>query len=332
MFSLKFTGPRNDADRIIIVPKGTREKAFTTDHYYHTRQAPLDMRAPLTAGQYEIRYVTGESRTTLARAPLVVTPAKSEPGLLRVTRRSAARARGGVEVLLDTAGSMLQRLGGQRRMEIAKRTLTELSTRTIPAGTPFALRVFGRGQDSCGTELDIPLAPLDPAAASARIAALQARDGAKTPIGAALESVRADLASLQGEALVILVTDGEETCGGDPTRAIESLRRSGIDVRVNIVGFAVDSDNVAETFRFWASAANGRYFDARDAAALSRALSLALAPEFEVIDAQGAIIASGVVGADPVSVLPGEHTVRLKGQKETRTASVQSRKTTDVSF
>jgi hypothetical protein len=69
-----------------------------------------------------------------------------------VTTASALAAGSAVEIILDASGSMLQRLGGQRRIDIAKQTLTRLTSATIPAGTPFALHVFGRELDSCQTD------------------------------------------------------------------------------------------------------------------------------------------------------------------------------------
>ena len=133
--------------------------------------------------------------------------------------------------------------------------------------------MFGREVDSCQTDLDIPLAPLNPAAVGQRIAALVAKNGARTPIGASLDKVADDLKSAKGERLVVLVTDGEETCGGDPAAAIEQLRKAGIDTRVSIVGFALDDEKLATTFRRWSDAGGGAFFDAKDAAGLDKSLS-----------------------------------------------------------
>jgi hypothetical protein len=103
------------------------------------------------------------------------------------TKGSRGGADNAVEIILDASGSMLQRIGSERRIDIAKRTLRSLVSATIPAGTPFALRVFGREADSCQSDLDIPLGPLDVASANAQLAALEAKANAKTPIGASLD-------------------------------------------------------------------------------------------------------------------------------------------------
>src|SRR6185503_864680 len=211
-------------------------------------------------------------------------------------------------------GSMLQKLGAQRRIDIAKQTLGKLTSATIPAGTPFAFRVFGREVDSCQTDLDVPVGPLNPAAVGARINALVAKNGAKTPIGASLEAVLDDLKSVTGEKLIVLVTDGEETCGGDPAAAIASLRKAGVTTRVSIVGFALDDATLAATFRRWSDAGGGAFFDAKDAAGLDKSLAEALRPGFEVVNASGQVLASGIVGGEAVTVPAGNHSVRLKAR------------------
>jgi hypothetical protein len=88
--------------------------------------------------------------------------------------------------------------------------------------------------------------------------------------------VASDLRAVQGERLVILLTDGEETCGGDPAAAIEKLKKAGATVRVNIVGLAIDDAKLAATFRYWADAGSGSYFDAQGATALNDAMAKAM--------------------------------------------------------
>lgn len=320
-FNVSWKGPNNANDYIAIVPKGSKEG--TSTHYeYTSRGNPTKLLAPLQAGDYEVWYATGQSHATLAKANLRVTPAKQEPGKLLVTEASAVAAGGGIEIILDASGSMLQKIGGQRRIDIAKQTLSKLTSSGIPAGTPFALRVFGREVDSCQTDLDIPLSPLNAATVGSKINALEAKNNARTPIGASLEKVTSDLASVKGERLVVLLTDGEETCGGDPAAAIAALTKAGTTVRVNIVGFAIEDLKLAATFSHWASLGNGTYFDAKDAAGLSNALTQSMRSTFEVVTPQGQVVANGVTGGEAVSVMPGTYTVRIKGQNS-RAQSVQ---------
>ena len=117
------------------------------------------------------------------------------PGTLVVVSEGDGPAAGGaVELILDASGSMLKRMDGKRRIVIAKEVLTEAVNELIPAGTPVALRVFGHKEPgSCRTDLEIALKPLDPVAASATIAGVNAMNLAKTPIADSLAKVESDL-------------------------------------------------------------------------------------------------------------------------------------------
>ena len=187
-------------------------------------------------------------------------------------------------------------------------------TRPLPSlpGTPLALRVFGDTPESCETILLAPLQPLDPAAMSGQIAGLQAIDGVNTPIGASLEQVANELQGATGTKIVVLVTDGEETCGGDPEAALRDIAAQGIDVRVNIVGFAVADEALKAQFREWAHLGNGQYFDAAGAADLGAAIASAVQPPYRVLDADGKEIARGLVDGAPVEVPAGVYRVEVQ--------------------
>ena len=156
MFPVTWKGPNNKYDYVTIVAKATAE-GTSGNYEYTSRGNPVNVRAPLAAGEYELRYSTGQSNSTLARAAIQVTPARQAPGFVQVSAASALAPGSAVEIILDASGSMLQRLGKERRIDIARQTLRKLTSATIPAGTPFALRVFGRQENSCQTDLEIPL-------------------------------------------------------------------------------------------------------------------------------------------------------------------------------
>lgn len=189
---------------------------------------------------------------------------------------------GGIELVLDASGSMLQRIDGRRRIEVAHDALAGLVRDSLPEGTPFAFRAFGLQKDACLTELRVPLGPLDRDAAVAAIRGVPAINYAKTAIADSLRAAGSDLADTAPPRVIVLVTDGEETCDGDPEAEIRALRAAGLDVRVNIVGFAIDDEQLARTFSAWAAAGGGDYFAADGAEALEDAVSRALIPRFEV--------------------------------------------------
>lgn len=323
MIPIEWQGPDNPRDFITIVPAGEADGKWM--HYVYTNHgSPLDLKAPLEAGDYELRYVTGQAHLTLAARPIRVGPPANAPGALQVLPASSAVAPGSnapsagpggaVEIILDASGSMLQRQGGQRRIDIAKATLAELTRSILPAGTPFALRVFGhREAGSCRSDLEVPLAPLDPGRVAGLIGGIEAMNLAKTPIAASLTRVLQDLRGSDGDKTVVLITDGEETCEGDPAAAIEALRAAGVDVRVNIVGFAIDDEDLKGQFRYWADLGGGGYFDATDADSLGQAVTAAVRAPWVAIGTDGSIAASGIVGGPPVALPSGTYVVRVRG-------------------
>ena len=319
-FPVTWTGPDNQGDFLTIVPAGAPNRDYLT--YAYTRAGtPATLDAPLEPGAYELRYMTGVRRDILASAPITVTPGVV-PGRLRVTAEArATTTTGAIEVILDASGSMLQRIDGVRRIEIARDALIGLVTDVVPAGTPFALRVFGhREVDSCRTDLEIPLSRLDSAAASSTIRGVQAMNLARTPIAASLRQVRNDLSAATGALLVVLLSDGEETCDDDPLAAISELRAAGVDVRVNVIGFAIDEHQLREQFESWARAGGGLYAEAQDREEPERAMALTVEVPFEVLRGDE-LVETGVVNGADVVLAPGAYTVRvLRGATPTEIA------------
>jgi hypothetical protein len=215
-----------------------------------------------------------------------------------------------VEILLDTSGSMRAKVGKKQRIAIAKAVLRNLVEETLPAGLPVALRTFDP-QRQCGSTLLAPLAPLDKATMSALVRDLKIVKTTKTPLAATLAEVAADLAGVDGPKIIVLVTDGQESCDGDPEQVIRDLVAQGLDVRVNIVGFALDDVDLKADLQRWAEVGNGQAFDAQGAEELAAGIVTALRAPFQVYDDHDTLIASGVVGGEAVVLSPGIYRVEV---------------------
>jgi len=327
-------GPDNPQDYIIILPAGADNSG--SGHYAYTaRGNELRIQTPDEPGEYEFRYLTGRKHNTLAAQAVTVTP-RSVPGRIRVvdSTLNEGRAEGAaVVVVLDASGSMLQRIGDERRIDIAKKAVSELVEEQLPSDVRFSLRVFGhKEKDSCRTDVEIPLGPLDRSKAAATVASINAMNLAKTPIAATLSAVGDDLAEVPGPHLVILLTDGEETCDGDPAAVIQSLVDRGLDVRVNIVGFAIDELMLRETFQAWARIGHGQYFDARNAEELSSGLAQAIDVPFEVHNEAGELVTTGTVNGPQIELLPGKYTISTPLSGTTRQAEITGDELTVVSL
>lgn len=73
-FTVGWNGPDNPADFVTVVRVDASAEAI--GNYKETREgASLELTAPIEPGAYEVRYVTGRSRTILGRAPIEVVAA-----------------------------------------------------------------------------------------------------------------------------------------------------------------------------------------------------------------------------------------------------------------
>ena len=232
------------------------------------------------------------------------------PGYIAVTGPAARRT--SFELILDASGSMMSRLGHSTRIGVARQVLEHLVRHQLPKGTPVALRVYGqRVPRACRTNLLVPLSPLKPGRMAARIAHVVPQDRSGTPIAASLLQVSSDLRRARGTKVVLLVTDGGESCHGDPAKAIRTLKATGFDVRLNVVGFTIQDKKVQQAYQSWAALAGGRFFDAGNRDELAKAVAASLRTAFQVVDDGGDVVAHGSVGGKPVTVKAGTYSVRV---------------------
>ena len=233
------------------------------------------------------------------------------PGMIQVST-SRGSANTAVEIILDASGSMYKKLGNTTRIATAKAVLTDLMQSSLPEGMPVALRIYGhRKPKACDTNLEMPLQPFKPQKGIRIIKKVDPKDRSKTPLGESLTLVAEDLKNATGQKLVILLTDGEESCDGDPEAAIRSLRESGMDIRVNIVGLAIDSAKTNQQFSHWAKTGGGMYFEANDSKDLKSALEKALFPKYQLIDNNGEVVLESVADGSSVEVPAGSYQVKV---------------------
>ncbi|GGO73574.1 vWA domain-containing protein [Nocardioides deserti] len=211
------------------------------------------------------------------------TTARSLPALLAlvalllvpapVTTATAAAAEeedpGQLLLMLDASGSMKEPdPSGTTKMVAAKRALTSVVD-TLPDDATVGLRVYGDRNDSCrDSRLVAPLTTLDRGAL--RTAIDQTTPTGETPIAHSLRQAVKDLGP-EGRRTIVLVSDGEETCAPDPCKAVRALVGSGVDLRIDTVGFGV-GPAARDQLRCIAEAGGGTYYDAADAEALTASL------------------------------------------------------------
>ncbi len=171
-----------------------------------------------------------------------------QPAAAKQDEQQAAREVN-VELILDLSGSMAADIGGgETRMDAAKRVMRDVIA-ALPEreGVNVGFRIYGhRGsnseadrQESCqSSDLVVPIEGVDKQALRQQVNA--ARPVGWTPIDLSLRRAGQDFEA--GEWVsnnIVLVTDGEETCGGDPCATTASLRQGNAAVTTHVVGFAL---------------------------------------------------------------------------------------------
>ena len=138
------------------------------------------------------------------------------------------------------------------------------------------------------------------------------RPRGQTPIDYALRQVGRDLAHAPGERAVILLTDGIESCGGDPVGAARALQESG-SLPVHVIGFGLGSgeDENQRSLSAIAEASGGKFLTARSAEELREALSVSVGTAFRVARG-GLTLAEGTLGANELILLPaGDYVLQI---------------------
>jgi len=153
------------------------------------------------------------------------------------------------------------------KMDLAKEAIRDFVSK-LPEGAQVALRVYGhKGSNqqkdkelSCkSTEVVYPLGAYDESSFQKSLDKF--RPTGWTPLAAAIEQAKSDLSGKTGEKvenIIYVVSDGIETCGGDPVKAAKELHQSEIQAIVNIIGFDVDNEG-QRALKKVAEAGGGKY-------------------------------------------------------------------------
>jgi Ca-activated chloride channel family protein len=208
--------------------------------------------------------------------------------------------------LLDCSYSMKEKLGhdGVPKMKAAKEVLRSAMQR-IPSDVNVGLRIFGQGFngimdiDCRQTVLLVPLGTGNRGSIYKRMESIEAFG--LTPLEYALrQCAEDDFRGCQGSKTIILISDGTDTCGGDPCAFIQVLPRYGIKIKCDVVGLELKNDKKARNeLDCIAKTSGGKYYDANTAGELIESVSRS-------VDAaiQGRVLPKSSVPAKNVETIP----------------------------
>ncbi len=194
--------------------------------------------------------------------------------------------------VLDASGSMLADWERrQSRIQAAKQLLTKLvDSLQVNKNLELALRVYGHRfgveERNCeDSKLEVPFAANNHTRLIETLQRIQPKG--VTPIAYSLLQSAIDFPKSQGyRNILILITDGVESCGGDPCQLALELQRKGIFLKPFIIGLGLEGQKAFDCM--------GSYFDAKDNQSFRQALNESIEKTFsktsisvELLDGSG---------------------------------------------
>ena len=199
---------------------------------------------------------------------------------LGLAPRAASAEGSNVLIVLDSSGSMAGKVGGKVKMDLAEQVVSDL-VENMPADMNVGVLVYGarspKAENNCDDiELIQPIGPPNATALSAALHGVKPRG--MTPIGGSLKRAAQVLKDLPGSSTIVLVSDGTESCHGDPCQVARAVHEAtGVDVKVHVVGLDVATGE-RDTLACVAQSGGGKYFAVSNEQQLRSALTEATAP------------------------------------------------------
>ncbi|MFD5770367.1 VWA domain-containing protein [Streptomyces sp. NPDC127049] len=179
-----------------------------------------------------------------------------------------------VELVLDVSGSMRAKdIDGKSRMSAAKDAFNEVLD-AVPEEVRLGIRTLGadypgndRARGCKDTRALYPVGPLDRTEAKTAVATLAPTGW--TPIGPALRGAAKDLGTDKATKRIVLITDGEDTCGIDPCQIAREIADQGINLVIDTLGL-VPNAKTRQQLSCIAEATGGTYTSVHRTEDLSR--------------------------------------------------------------
>jgi outer membrane protein OmpA-like peptidoglycan-associated protein len=174
-----------------------------------------------------------------------------------------------VMFILDTSGSMADIEGNEAKMETAKSSIIDTISQIDQDRYNTSLITFADG-DSCQVDIAVPPNNSNPETIINKVKAI--KPSGATPLASAI-AMSGRVLDKVDKKLVILFSDGKESCNGDPVGAAKLLdEQYGIKINLQVIGYAVDKTTAKQLQEIAQINSEWAYHDAEDANSLSKAI------------------------------------------------------------
>lgn len=145
-----------------------------------------------------------------------------------------------VEYVIDSSGSMGGLLDEKRtKIYVLKKLLSKYLLAQWNERSASGLRVFGGKKKRDCTDNILVIPPKESKLGHIESVVKGLEPVGMTPLSKALEAASKDLKDYNGPKRIVLFTDGEETCGQDPCKMVETIKKSTADVEFFVVAFGL---------------------------------------------------------------------------------------------
>lgn len=172
--------------------------------------------------------------------------------------------------IFDASGSMAQKMENRTKFDIAKEVLIE-TVNELPRDVGIGLLYFGSVQQKKTKNIQIAISIKNKSKEKMCEEINKLTPGGLTPLAESLSIAAEELEKENTDATFIVITDGKESCGGNPIEVIQNLAKKGQNIEIHIIGLAVD-DEARDQLEKIAAASGGYFYDATSAMQLKNSL------------------------------------------------------------
>jgi len=183
-------------------------------------------------------------------------------------------------VILDSSGSMAEKIGSQAKIDVAKKAVSDLLIK-MPKGVNTGLVVYGHKGSNSAADKSLSCKGIEEVVklgtnnSSNIIAAMDSfNPKGWTPIAGSLDFAKNIFknSGTSNKNYLILVSDGVESCDGDPLTAAEGLKAEIPGIKLNVIGFTNDS-KTQEFLEKIATVGGGSYLTASNSSDIAKAFN-----------------------------------------------------------
>lgn len=145
------------------------------------------------------------------------------------------------------------------------------------------LITYGPGPYNKCDNIELNLKPAPDAGEAIMAEVNKLQPAGRTPLTSAVQMAAEELKQTTDRGVIVLLTDGEDTCGGKPCSLAKSLKSSNEDIVVHVIGYRLEAAASAEGMfetRCLAEKTGGLYIAANSTEDLVEALRKTLSCQF----------------------------------------------------